>query len=370
MPTLSDLTAALEAIAPLRYAEPWDNVGLLVGDPAQAVSRVMLTIDYTAEVACEAAGARCDAVIAYHPPIFKPLPNRLLATGATALIYDAIRRGVAIYSPHTALDVAEGGTNDVLADAVGLTAERMPLKVSEGKPEQYKLVTFVPEPSLEKVSEAIFTAGAGRIGQYSACSFRSIGTGTFFGEEGSNPTFGKSGQLEKAPEVKIETIVPTAKVDAVVRALRQTHPYETPAFDLNVPAAVPEGLGIGRFGVLEKPTPRAEVFERIKRELDLQHLLIAGPTDGDVTHAAVCAGACGGEMLDQAIADRVQLYVTGEMRHHDALRAARAGVTVVCTLHSNSERATLKRLATLLNQRLPALPVQVSQKDRDPFQIR
>src|SRR5438552_2414256 len=124
---LSDLIAALEGIAPTRHAESWDNVGLIVGDPAQTVSRAMLTIDYTDAVAREAQEQRCEAVVAYHPPIFDGL-KRITANGATSLIHDAIHRGVALYSPHTALDVAEGGTNDMLADAIGLT-DRQPLRL-------------------------------------------------------------------------------------------------------------------------------------------------------------------------------------------------------------------------------------------------
>ena len=178
---LHELTEVLNDIAPTRNAESWDNVGLLVGDPGQDVARAMLAIDYTPEVAQEAAADRCDAVIAYHPPIFQPV-KRITARGPSDLIHDAIRRGVAIYSPHTALDVADGGTNDVLADVLGLT-DRSPLKLAaETKASQYKLVTFVPEDAVARVSEALFAAGAGRIGNYKWCSFRSPGMGTFFGE--------------------------------------------------------------------------------------------------------------------------------------------------------------------------------------------
>src|SRR3954470_14818308 len=163
---LTNVIEAMEQIAPTRYAEVWDNVGLLVGDAKQDVKVAMLTIDYTPEVACEAAGAQCDAIIAYHPPIFDPI-KRVTAPGA---VFDAIRRGVAIYSPHTALDVAEGGTNDMLADAIGIgAADRAPLRVIETKDSQHKLVTFVPAEALEKVSAALFAAGAGRIGEYSQC---------------------------------------------------------------------------------------------------------------------------------------------------------------------------------------------------------
>jgi len=361
---LHDLTEVLEDIAPTRNAESWDNVGLLVGDPGQDVSAVLLTIDYTESVAEEGNREGCDAVIAYHPPIFQPLKRVRFGS----VIYDAIRRGVAIYSPHTALDVAEGGTNDVLADAVGLM-ERAPLKLAEVKATQYKLVVFTPQDALEKVSEALFEAGAGRIGKYSSCSFRTAGTGTFFGEEGTNPAVGESCKLEQAQEVRLETVVPIARIEQVVRALRKAHPYEEPAFDLNLLAASPEGLGQGRIGTLARSTPRAELIERIKRELELRDVLVAGPMDGEITRAAVCAGACG-ELLDHAITQKAQLYLTGEMRHHDAIKAARAGMTVVCTLHSNSERAALKRLKARLEDRLPGLRLVLSRVDRDPFSIR
>lgn len=363
---LQDLVAALNDIAPTRNAESWDNVGLLAGDPAQAVTKVMLTIDYTGDVAAEAEAAGCDAVVAYHPPIFEPLKR--LAAGS--VVFDAIRRGVAIYSPHTALDVVDGGTNDMLADVLGLPPERSPLRLAQTKASQLKLVTFVPEKDAERVSRALFDAGAGRIGAYTHCSFQTKGTGTFFGEEGkTNPTVGESGRLERAEELRIETVVPMSKVEAVIRALRKAHPYEEPAFDLNQLAAPPEGLGQGRVAAFDKPVERAELFGRIKRGLDVDHLLVAGPADGPAKRAAVCAGACG-DLLDDAMEQKADLYLTGEMRHHDAIKAARAGVTVVCVLHSNSERAVMRRLKSRLEQALPGLTYLISEADRDPFEVR
>lgn len=360
---LSRIVAQLERIAPTRDAESWDNVGLLAGDPRQDVSTALLTIDYTDEVARERESLGCELVIAYHPPIFHPI-KRLTAGD---LVFEAVRRGIAIYSPHTALDVAEGGTNDVLCDVLGVS-RRWPLKLSESKTAQYKLVTFVPEDAVEKVSHALFDAGAGRIGKYSACSFRSSGTGTFFGEEGTHPTVGQSGRMESAPEVRLETVVPIAKVATVVEALRKSHPYEEPAFDLNQLAAPPQGIGIGRLGEFDVPLPRSQLLDRVKRGLEINHLLVAGPTEGAARRVAVCAGACG-ELLDQAIAEQAELYLTGEMRHHDAIKAARAGLTVVCTLHSNSERLALKRLKQRLEEGLPGLACHLSRSDRDPFAV-
>src|SRR3954463_3393352 len=228
---LAQLIDSLEAIAPTRHAESWDNVGLIAGDPEQPVSGVMLTIDYTPAVADEARAAKCDAIVAYHPPLFEAV-KRVTSAGSTSLVFDAIRRGVALYSPHTALDVADGGTNDMLAAILELR-ERAPLKLAQTKANQYKLVTFVPKEALEKVSRALFDAGAGRIGKYSSCSFLTAGTGTFFGEEGTNPAVGQAGKLERSDEIRLETVVPIAKLETVIRALRQSHPYEEPAFDLN-----------------------------------------------------------------------------------------------------------------------------------------
>ena len=360
-----DLVAALEAIAPTRYAEAWDNVGLLVGDPDQPVARAMLAIDYTPAVAAEARERRCDAVVAYHPPIFDPL-KRLTADGPASLVYDAARRGVAIYSPHTALDVAPGGTNDLLADAVGMGDDRRPLRPVAAEAAEYKLVTFVPESAVDAVAAALSAIGAGRIGNYSACSFRSPGVGTFFGEPGSDPAVGEAGRLQTAAETRLEMVVPIGRAAAAVEALRATHPYETPAFDLTALAAPPSAMGLGRVGSVSG-TGRA-VVDRVKRALGLSAVLVAGDVDRPVTRAAVCAGACG-DLLDDAIAAGADLYLTGEMRHHDAIKAVRAGLTVICTLHSNSERAVLNRLKPRIEAACPGLTAVVSEADRDPFAV-
>lgn len=356
---LHAITAALEAIAPLRDAAAWDNVGLLVGDPDAEVTRVLLAIDLTRDVFEEAKG--CQLVVAYHPPIFDGL-KRLVAG---SLVFDAVRANVALYSPHTALDVAPGGTNDVLADAVGMT-DRAPLATSDEKDAEYKLVVFVPAEAVERVSRAAFDAGAGRIGAYGSCSFRAPGTGTFFGGEGTNPVVGERGKLESIEEVRVETVLPIERASDVVRAMRAAHPYEEPAFDLVRLAPPPRAVGLGRIGSVA--ASRAEIVLRAKRALGVDRVLVAGPLDGEATRVAVCAGSCG-DLVHAAARKGAHVYVTGELRHHDALRAAAAGMTVVSTLHSVSERATLPHLARRLVAALPGLDVAVSATDKDPFRF-
>ncbi|HXN33326.1 MAG TPA: Nif3-like dinuclear metal center hexameric protein, partial [Polyangiaceae bacterium] len=296
----------------------------------------------------------------YHPPIFDA-QKRFLA-GSPA--YEAARADVAIYSPHTALDVADGGTNDLLAAAVGMT-DRAPLRAIEPRDVEYKLVTFVPGENVDAVSRALFAAGAGQIGKYSSCSFRAPGTGTFFGEAGTTPSVGESGRLEQIGELRLETVVPIARVDAVIRALRGAHPYEEPAFDLVRLAAGKEVRGFGRVGSIARAT-LPDLIDRVKRGLGITHVLVAGAHERQVARAAVCAGS-GGELLRDAIGAGADVYLTGELRHHEALHASAAGMSVICTLHSASERAVLATLETLLAARLPGVEVACSREDREPF---
>lgn len=358
---VSDLVSAMESIAPTSLAASWDNVGLLVGDPAAPLSRVVLTIDCTREVVAEAAAAGAGgAIVSYHPVLFEA--QKRFVAGAPA--FEAARAGLSVYCPHTALDVAEGGTNDVLADVLGMR-NRAPLRAADVPEQALKLVTFVPAGHVEAVSRAVFAAGGGRIGQYTSCSFRSAGTGTFFGEPGSTPAVGEAGRLEEAAEVRLEIAVAAGSVGPIVRALRAAHPYEEPAFDLLRLAPAPSSVGLGRVGAVDA-APAGVLVERVKHALRLEHVLVAGSLDREVTRAAVCAGS-GGDLIGDALAAGAQLLLTGEVRHHDALRAVARGLVLVCTRHSTSERGALGHLARHLSERLPGVTVALTALDQDPL---
>lgn len=362
MARVADLVAAMETIAPTRLAASWDNVGLLVGDAGAPLSHAMLCIDGTPPVLDEARAAGCDALVAYHPIVFEGQKRFLAGTPA----YELARAGIAAYSPHTALDAAPGGTNDVLADALAMT-DRAPLRPAEAASER-KLVTFVPAEHVAAVSEAVFAAGAGRIGRYAACSFRSAGTGTFFGEEGAAPVVGRAGRLEEVAELRLETRVPVSRVAAVIRALRQSHPYEEPAFDLVALAEPPSSeLGFGRVGSVVRG-PASAHLERIKAALGIGRVLVAGDLGKEVRRAAVAAGS-GGDLVGDAARQGADLLLTGELRHHDALAAVRAGLVVFSVLHSVSERSALAGLQRRLEALLPDVRVSQSREDRDPFTI-
>lgn len=361
---VADLVRALEQRAPLHVAEPWDNVGLLWGSRDKEISRVLLAIDFTPEVLAEALKEQCDAAVVYHPPIFEGLKR----IPAGSVVYEAIRHNLPVYCVHTALDAAMGGTNDVLAEALGLR-DLVPLRTHVPKADSaVKLVTFVPVDAVQKVSAALFAAGAGEIGNYTQCSFRVNGTGTFRGNEASSPVVGKALQLEDVEEVRLEVVVPQACVGAVVAALVRSHPYEEPAFDLLRLAPAPSGVGMGRVGVLPHKQTRRAFVEQIRAALGIDAVLVAGSLEKDVTRVAVCAGA-GGEFLRDAINAKADVYVTGELRHHDALKAKQRGMTLVCTRHSHSERLALARVAEYIAGDLTGVSAHVSVVDREPFEF-
>ncbi|MHC4741015.1 MAG: Nif3-like dinuclear metal center hexameric protein [Planctomycetota bacterium] len=363
---VKDIAAAVERIVPLDLAQDWDNVGLLVGSAEQNVKNVLLTIDVTAGVVAEAKKLKTDLIISYHPIIWDGL-KRVTADGPTRPVYDLIRTGISVISIHTALDTVAGGVNDGLAEILGIE-DAKPLGDYVDTPSActYKLAVFVPLDSVSKVSNAVFAAGAGMMGNYSHCGFSAEGTGTFLPLKGARPAIGKKGTFEKVPEIRFESIVPGDKVDAVIAAMRKAHPYEMPAFDVFQQCNPGDKPGLGRIGKLARPMRMAALIKRIKTVTGAKAVGIVGPQKRLVKKAAVCAGSCG-KIIDKVIAAGADLYLTGELKHHQALAVQEAGLTCICLSHTVSERFILKKFAKELKKQANSITIRVSKKDADPF---
>lgn len=364
--TITDATAVLGTIAPPSLAQEWDNVGLLLGDAASPLRKILLTVDITDAVVAEAQKQKTDLIVCYHPLIWEPL-KRITEPGPEAKILTLIRDRIAVYCVHTALDVAPGGVNDGLAEALGMVQpEPIGDYVDDPQSPDYKVVTFVPRESVTAVAEALYQAGAGRIGNYSHCGFQTEGRGTFLPLDGARPAVGRPGHHETVTEIRLESVVHARNMGAVMAALRQTHPYETPAFDVFRQYDMEHRLGLGRMGALAEPAPLADVLDRLQKLTGARALGLIGPQKRTVKTAAVCAGSCGS--LIQKVLDRgCDLYVTGELKHHLALVAAQARLTCVCLSHSVSERFILKKMAKQLQKGLPGVTIRLSTKDKDPF---
>jgi len=369
---VADIVRAVESLAPPDLAEDWDNVGLLVGDLAGNVRKVMFCMDLTEAVLAEAVRARAQMVIAHHPPIFRSL-SRVTADEAPVM-YEAIRRGLAVYAAHTNLDAAPGGTSDVLADVLQLV-DRRPLEpiVQRGR---CKVVVFVPPDELPRVANAAFAAGAGRIGNYHDCAFFCHGIGSFYGDSSARPAIGDAGRPEVTEELRLEMICPRSGAPAVCEAIRAAHRYEEPAIDTYVLEDFPSGCGRGRIGRLKRPVTVQTLINRLKKATGLKNVLLAaarGERNGDrkgmLVTTAACFSGSGGAVFRKAISQGATFYVTGELGHHDAVDAVSAGTTVVCLGHGHSERLAMARLAERLGKQIPKLRTAVSRRDRDPYVI-
>ena len=365
--SVADVCAAMETIAPTGLAQHWDNVGLLAGDPSARARRVLTCIDLTHGVVDEAIAAKADVVMAYHPPLFKPVASlRSDSDGTDALVFRCIRQGIALYSTHTALDAADGGTNDVIAEMCGGKATEPIEFVDEPGVDQRKLVVFVPKEHVESVASAMFEAGAGHIGDYSSCSYRLAGEGTFYGSASTKPTIGKRGHLEHIDEIRLETIVPAEQVPHVISAMIKANPYDEPAFDVYPLAAKPV-RGIGRIAALSPSTILGRLAKRLKRSTGATCVQLVGPADRELNRVVIVVGAAGSLpfRLELAASDCI---ITGEIRHHDALSIERIGCTALALGHWASERPVLASLSRRLGELLPGIGVLVSDADRDPFQ--
>ncbi len=366
---LSRIIEALESLAPQHLAESWDQVGLHVGNPEQRVSRAMLCIDLTESVLDEAITQQIQLIVAYHPPIFKPLARLTTTDLKQRIIHTAARKGIAIYSPHTALDAAKGGVNDWLAYGLGAGSVRV-IKPCDCTAKRFKLVTFVPFEALDAVRTAICNAGAGRIGEYELCSYASDGTGTFKGGNATSPTIGQAGRFERVEEARLEVPVPANRLADVLSALRTAHPYEEPAFDVYPLESVSDTqTGQGRVVTLDKPVSLTSLTKRIKDHLGVKHLEVtAGMGQSSIQRIGLCAGAGGSLMSD---AGPIDAFFTGEMRHHDALEAAGRGVAVILAGHTQTERPYLPTFRGNLKKLTgSAVTWQISRQDKPPTEVK
>lgn len=362
---VADLLEALNEIAPFSEAADWDNVGLLAGRADWPARSALLAIDLTDPVAREALSRKVDALVVYHPPIFKGIRSITPdAGGPTTLLPDLLAARVAIAAVHTALDAAVGGTNDILLDAFE-PVRRYPLEPARYTERQYKLVVFVPPGEVEGLRGALSAAGAGVIGNYRECSYELAGRGTFRGDESTQPSVGRKQVLEHVDEIRLETVVPQPRLAAVVRALYATHSYEEPAYDLYPLLDLPGRgrVGMGRVGELKRPRRGEALLEQLADRVDLSRATVVGSLRRSFRSVTAAAGAFG----VRAFRDPASLVLTGEFKHHDALDLLRRGVTAVHLGHYESERPLLDVLRSRLRASVGGLRVSIARSDRSPF---
>jgi dinuclear metal center YbgI/SA1388 family protein len=331
---LADVLALLDSWYDPRWAEPWDKVGLVCGDPEQEVRRIHFAVDPVDAVVDEAVDAGADLLVVHHPLLLTPVSTVAADTAKGRVLHRLIGSGTALFTAHTNADVPPDGVNEALAAAVGLTDPTV-LEPTDGGGLD-KVVVFVPLEAADAVRTAVTEAGAGAIGAYDSASFTTPGEGRFRPLDGANPAIGRVGEVEVVPEARVEAVYPRPLRRQVVAALRAAHPYEEPAFDLLELVDVPGGpltgsapaatRGHGRVGALSGPTTLRGLAERVAAALPAtaHGVRVAGDPDREVRTVAVGAGS-GDALLDLVAAAGADAFVTSDLKHHRASEALEPG---------------------------------------------
>ncbi|GGC25606.1 GTP cyclohydrolase 1 type 2 [Parapedobacter defluvii] len=357
-----ELTDHLESLAPLAYQESYDNAGLLVGRPDQEINQALISLDCTEAVVDEAIDSGCNVIISHHPIVFKGLKRFNGNSYVERVVMKAIKHDIALYAIHTNLDNVTGGVNGKLAERLGL---RQTAILSPKSDLLRKLAVFVPLSHVEAVRTALFTAGAGHVGNYDECSFNVVGYGTFRGGEGTDPYVGNPGEQHREEEVRVEVIFPVNRERAILLALFETHPYEEVAYDIYPLQNTHQQVGSGLIGQLEQPLSEEGFLGLLKERLNAQVIRHTELRSKPVARVAVCGGA-GGFLLDQAIRSGADVFVTADYKYHEFFDAE--GKIVIADVgHFESEQFTQQLLLEIIRKKFPTFAVRLTGIDTNPI---
>lgn len=360
---VKNLLNNLDIIAPFFLQENFDNSGIQFADLDAPVTKILLSLDVTQGVLDEAIENKVNLIIAHHPLLFSPLKQ--ITKQKNPLLFKIITSKINLLAMHTNYDLAENGLNDYVGNLLGIK-KISPLQSSSEK--VFKFAVYVPIQHADKVSQAIFKAGAGKIGKYTETSFNISGKGTFKPMEGTNPFIGKIGERKEVQEIKIETVVAERDLDSVVKAMKTNHPYEEPAYDIYELKTKPS-CGIGIFGEIDKEIEISKFSLEVKNRLQARYLRLIKSNNRKIRKVALCTGS-GGSLLEQVNNKDADLYITGDINYHTALRAKELGLNVLDVEHFDTEKFFVDALYNqLIKFGIPKDILIKSKKMESPYQL-
>ena len=358
----SEIIKYLEELAPPSLQESYDNSGLLVGDSQTEVTGIMVSLDCTEDVIDDALSQCCNLIVSHHPIIFSGLKRFNGKNYVERTVIKAIKNNVLLYAIHTNLDNVSDGVNQKIAEKLGLLNTRI---LAPKKQLLKKVVTYCPTAHAENVRNAMFSAGGGSIGNYDQCSFNSEGTGTFRGNENTNPFVGSKGNMHSEPEVRIETIVPDFNVKSVLAAMKSAHPYEEVAFDVYSMENIWKEVGSGMIGDLKEEMDALEFLKSLKTIMKTDCVRYTLPHKKNVKRIAVCGGS-GSFLLGNAIGAGADTFITGDYKYHQFFDAENK-IIIADIGHYESEQFTIELLAEKLAKKFPTFVPRLTRVKTNPI---
>ncbi len=329
-----EVVKAISERLPVDLVSGQDNVGLIIGNYDDECEKIMVAYELDADVISEASTSGSNFVVTYHTPLFKPAKSFISSHAHPDYLLEASRCGLNVFAVHTALDVVKAGLNVDLAKRIGLRGIKLLAPLSGTL---YKIVVYVPVANLEEVKRAMFGSGAGRIGNYSECSFSSNGKGTFLPGEDASPYIGTVDRREIVQETRLEMLVEKSLLGHVLKSMLDAHPYEEVAYDVYPLVNESPNFGFGAIGELEEPRPITDFLAGIKVLLGIEHVKLSHLPDKKIKRVAVCAGS-GVPFYKDALREGADIFLTGDVKHHD-FRAAQQGPTILAdATHIGTER--------------------------------
>lgn len=357
---LKEIITILETWAPSAYQESYDNSGLLVGNGEMEIIKALISIDCIESVVDEAIRENCNLIIAHHPILFGGIKRLNGSNYVERTIIKAIKNDIAIYAIHTNLDNISTGVNAMMAERLGLTNTQI---LVPKKQILRKLATYIPKESFEQVSQALFNAGAGHIGNYSQCGFSVIGSGTFMGNENSNPAIGKQNLLEKVEEIKFEVIFPQYLERKIIETLKKSHPYEEVAYEIYAIENENQEVGSGMIGDLAEEISLADFLQLAKKQFKLQTLKYTD-YDKPIRRVALCGGS-GSFLRSDAARQKADVFLSSDFKYHEWFDADNQ-LSYVDTGHYESEQFTKELILNYLEKNALYLQSQISRIETNP----
>jgi dinuclear metal center YbgI/SA1388 family protein len=358
---IKEILTILEEMAPLAYAEDFDNVGLLVGNQENEASGILVCHDALENVIDEAIAKRCNLVVCFHPIIFSCLKKITGKNYVERSVLKAIKNDIAIYAVHTALDNHKNGVNKIFSDALGLINAKILV------PKQnfiQKLVTYTISENVEELRNALFDSGAGKIGNYEDCSFNSKGIGTYMGNEDSNPEIGERFEFVENEEIKIEVTFEKHLQSKILKALFSNHVYEEVAYEIYDLQNTHQNIGLGMIGELEKPMSETEFLNFVKDKMQcgsIRHSALLGKT---IQKVAVLGGS-GSFAIKNAIQSNADVFLTADLKYHNFYEAENQ-LVLADIGHFESERFTKNYIVDFLKKKIPNFAVNFSEENTNP----
>lgn len=359
---IKDITRCIEEIAPLSYAENFDNVGLLIGDSSTEVTGILVALDTLEDVIDEAIENRCNLIVSFHPIIFSGLKKINGKNYVERVVIKAIKNNIAIYATHTALDNTSNGVHSKICDVLNLKQQKILVpKIHTTK----KLTTYAPNKNAEEVRLALFKAGAGKIGDYDSCSFNTDGYGTYRGNENSSPVIGGKGYLNTENETFISVIFEKHKEKQVLSALFKAHPYEEVAYDIVALDNLHQGIGMGMIGEYEHAKSEKEFLNFLGTKMHAKGIRHSKLLGKPIKKVAVLGGS-GSFAIKNALNEGVDAFVTSDLKYHDFYKAENK-LILVDIGHYESEQFTKLLLVDILTKKFPNFAIILSKKNTNPI---